>query len=431
MNDSKKQYVIETENEIQRIDLERKTYYKEIFYGIMSVGIFYFLFSIIIFNGAPLGYVFSIDKTGTFMSFFDPLVHAIERSPELLSEATAMGAIIYKMFALAFGYNALETLSNDSAYTYVGTAVTRMYQQYLFFFMVYILVVTALILISLFVLKKGRILERWTFVILVLLSSPFLFLFEQGSLIILALTLVLVFFVTYNDSSNKFFKESGLFAFGLAAAIEPSLFIMMLFLFFEKRYKEFKKALLYGIILFILPYILMWSSYSALGLETVLPYQIGRTGFFNVSFSGFLSCLGNHTGIGLRDWLIQGFSIVIAACGFVAASFANAKWERLLLLTCIMIGIVEWAPVYNLVFLVVPLLFFLDSQEKRRLIDYFILLLLAAILVPKAWMGLFGEDLSAPANLDSLCIVLISLVLIVENIRNRILSRKLRAGEDQ
>lgn len=259
-------------------------------------------------------------------------------------------------------------------------------------------------------------LKQWG-IILLMLSVPFLFTVERGNIILLSFIGTLAFFAM-KDSEKKWVREAGYLCLAFAAAIKiyPAIFGFVLVK--EKRYKEALRLAIYGIIVFVIPFLffceegisgifyffgnlLGWSSaymnsvtkQVALGSgltrniakEILDPNVIDGS---RIGFAAFMEHLfmwfGLSAGAAIRAAAKLG--TCLSAIAFVTAFFSKKKWQFVLLLACVLVGFQSRSYVYTAIFLIIPFIFFL-REEKRSAwnVVYFSLLMLILFPLPFGW----------------------------------------------
>ena len=98
-----------------------------------------------------------------------------------------------------------------------------------------------------------------------LLTAPFLFSVERGNSIILVIALMMAFFFGY-DSENKVVKELSLIALAVAAALKISPALLGIILIYKKDWKAAVRTIIYGIIMFFGPFLLLKGGFANIPL---------------------------------------------------------------------------------------------------------------------------------------------------------------------
>lgn len=135
-----------------------------------------------------------------------------------------------------------------------SVAIIKQYQTPMMIWMI-ILMVCILLIYSLLseMWDYEKPLKQWA-VLLLMLSVPFLYAVERGNIIILSFIGTLAFFVM-KDSEKRWVRDIGYLCLAFAAAIKiyPAIFGFVLIK--EKKYKEALRLLVYGVIVFVVPFL--------------------------------------------------------------------------------------------------------------------------------------------------------------------------------
>lgn len=285
------------------------------------------------------------------------------------------------------------------------------------------MIFTVLLMIC-FVLIYCFISELWDFkkvqkqwaILLLMLSVPFLFLIERGNILLLSFLATLAFFVM-KDSERKWIRNIGYLCLAVAAALKiyPAIFGFVLIK--DKKYKEAGRLAIFGLAVFIIPFLLFCeegmggillffknllgfnAAYSdtianqvALengameGINQVIDAnvndgsRIGYAAFMEHLFMWFGMSIGTATRMAAK------LGIMLSVVAFIAAFFARKKWQVILLFSCVLTGFQSRSYVYTAVFMIIPFIFFL-REEKREGWNYlyFILMILILFPLPLGW----------------------------------------------
>jgi len=118
--------------------------------------------------------------------------------------------------------------------------------------------------------------------------------------------------------------------------------------------------------------------------------------------------------------------------------FHKSKWKIYTLLVTMIILVPTFSFVYTLIFFIIPLVFFLDTKEKRTWIDWACLICFVGIMVPIVHNPTellknfqVGFDYLFSTFIQGIAVLLISVILVLEgliygaqNINLKIKSRK-------
>lgn len=317
-------------------------------------------------------------------------------------------------------YDVCRLLSGDTkAIIEGGNGSVATLKQYQTPMMIWIIILMICIL-----LVYSLISEMWDFkkpmkqwaIFLLIMSVPFLYMVERGNIIILSFVGALAFFVM-KDSEKRWVRDIGYLCLAFAAAIKiyPAIFGFVLIK--EKKYKEALRLAVYGIAVFVAPFLLFcedgikgiplffgnllgWSSSyinsvanqamaeSGMVAEVkevvdnivIDGSRIGFAAFMEHLFMWFGMSLGAATGIASK------LGMALSVIAFVAAFFSEKKWQVVLLFTCVLVGFQSRSYVYTAVFLIIPFIFFLQEERRNTWNTiYFILLMLILFPLPLGW----------------------------------------------
>ena len=307
-----------------------------------------------------------------------------------------------------------------------GAGTFRIYTSPMMVFMVCFLA-SILIIVSLLskFLKQKGLKNEWT-VALVVFSVPMLFMIQRGNIMILALIGVLIFFLS-KDSPDYRVRHFGYFCLAIASAIKLYPAIFGLVLIRDKQYKEALRLALWGVGVFIITFLLFCTeglggiplffgnitgfnksfidnavlestntiiqeSTSAIVRESAADEvqvfdsyvidgcRIGYAAFLEHLFMWFGNSFGSAAGIASK------IAIVLSGAGVIASFFAKKNWQAVALLAGVLVGAQNRSYVYTAVFMIVPLIMFLNEEEKGKLrYLYLILQMLIFFPLPFGW----------------------------------------------
>ena len=293
------------------------------------------------------------------------------------------------------------------------------------FIAVFVVSITSLFTVLIRFLVKRKIPPRGIliFVISMLFSAPFLFLVDRGNYLIIALAFFVIFCLSFHTNP----KISAVFI-GLSAAIKIYPGLLMILFITEKKKKEFFLSLITCLFVTLLsfaffegniiknifafvrnltkfgngmPYWYM-DLYFSCGLSTIVKSLYGIIG--SSPFTDFFPVMMVYTCVA---FLILVFSI-----------FAIWRevffWRRLLLLTLLIVFLTPNSYLYNLTFLIGPLVIFLTTEnlQKRNNLYFYALLVLFA---PTAYYYFNPKNalisISVPINCCLVLFMIVSLII--------------------
>jgi hypothetical protein len=274
---------------------------------------------------------------------------------------------------------------------------------------------------------KGGKATRALLAISVALSAPFLFQYERANLIILALLFTMLF-VRLKDSEKPIVRELSYICLAVAASLKiyPALFGLLLVR--EKRWKDCLRCVGWGLVLFLFPF-LFFEGFT--GLFTLLRNILNTSSLFQVNgygykvnyantFSMLLTLVGFPSGALINAW--QYVSYFIAILLLVGVFFHRSQWKILALLSLFTLGVPAFSYIYTLLFMVIPLIAFLNEEEKHTRLDrvYLACFIGIFLLIPYAGASPFayllgpGYVVYPGAFLHSISVLVMSALLIGE-----------------
>ena len=242
----------------------------------------------------------------------------------------------------------------------------------------------------LFINKTGDKKTKLLFCLFMFFSAPFLFWFERGNYIILAVIFSLLFIMFY-DSNKKYLRYLALFALALAINIKIYPAVLGLLLLKEKKFKEIFLLGIYTALLFFVP--LIWLG----GIDSILLFlrnlKLNSQRAVNCGY-GYLLSLSSTLKMLVYAVFRQEYpilnkmffvlSVFILSVGAFSAYFIKSKWKTLAILCLLMILIPQISYTYVLLFMIIPLLYFLNEEEYnfKDLIYLFLFSLIFMLNIP-------------------------------------------------
>lgn len=232
--------------------------------------------------------------------------------------------------------------------------------------------------------KNGSFANKSLFAFFTLFSFPMIYLIERGNIIVLVLPLLL-YFVNEYDSDVKYKRHLAYICLAISVAIKIyPVFFGLLLLKKKKNFKNILLCIFYGAVFFFVPFIFV-GGFSQLGvlIHNILytSSMFGSKGFgFKVSISNTFSLFGhvfNH--VRLFETAGTVFLIITVLAGLFLILFNkwNEDWKIYAVISLIIILVPGFSYIYSVAYMIIPLLFFLNKKETKR-IDYIYSLLFIA-----------------------------------------------------
>jgi Protein of unknown function (DUF2029). len=270
-------------------------------------------------------------------------------------------------------------------------------------------------------LKTGSKNEKLLFITLTVFSAPMLFELERSNTILYALIFILGFFACKN-SSIPLVRELALLFLACAAGLKvyPALFGLILLR--ERRWKDTLKAIIYGLIIFFVPFLFFG------GFE-IIPKLV--TTLYTGSLSTFDRGLGHRVDltsliriigyvINVQDKVIIDFgvkfSLVMSLIAIPACMSIKKNWKAITILCCMIILTPAFNYYYALIYMIPAIVFFLN-QEKYNKIDCIFAIIFSLIYCP-IYLGIMPIDSNIPLTvsnfLQNLMCIGLYIILIIE-----------------
>lgn len=396
---------------------------KTIFYSVSIFLVLFLLILVFLTRGEVLYSICSSIPEDTFRDYYESLLQALNQPFQNGGIYPPMCYIIYLLMGHLIPSYVLPDLSFN---------VIREFQGSLMGFTIYF-VITFLIFIFLCKkLKKGNKFEKILFTILILISVPFLYQFERSNIIFIAL-LALMLFLLFKDSKNKILKELSIVFLALSISIKIYPAIFGLLFIKNKKYKELLRLIIYTLILYLIPFLLLG------GFDIIATFIHNLT---NTTSDFYHNLIRDKVSfITVLDYIFNTFHIkfiskivyyVLLIVSIFSIFICKSKWKTILLLTCLMIGVPYISFCYTLIFLVIPLIYFLDTKEKRSKIDYVYLALFILALYPLPTtlfshykdMLYYMNHWSISAKIMSTSVLLMTILINIETIISFIKKKK-------
>ena len=246
----------------------------------------------------------------------------------------------------------------------------------------YILLFAWLFMIAVHVFyKTGTFLKKSVLAGIFLFSySVWGFAFERGNMVLYAMVF-LMFGLALRDSPNKTLREAALLFVAVSAGFKlyPALFGFLWIA--EKRYKEAARLVLYGLLSFFLPFLFVDSFKNY--FHTFTQY-LDKRYYSHASVWGMLiNSFGDNR---YTQMLCRGIVVAIILWALFALFADGVNWKTITLLMATQTTIIPEQYVYTYVFIIIPLICFLNEAGKRK-IDYVYALLYAVMFTMPPIIG--------------------------------------------
>lgn len=227
----------------------------------------------------------------------------------------------------------------------------------------------------------------------IILSGPILYSLQRGNNIIYAMLFSLLF-VVLKDSKSRIYCELSLLCLAVAACIKIYPAVFGLCLLKDKQWKPAIRCSIYGVILFFLPMIFfkggLFNFFALTGnIQNFGASNHGYSGgvFFNFSISNFFLLFQRAVNKFFVHGTFQAGAMIgkivplfVFAIGIAVFFSLRKKWQQELILTILCILIPGVSYFYILIFLCIPLIDYIDSQDSNIFVTILFALLFSIFI---------------------------------------------------
>ena len=333
---------------------------------------------------ALTGQLFFGDTHDVFMDFYNCLKSAADRDPY-----NEINMVQYPPLCELIFYFFGRLLPDGLVYS--DPYGLRELQSASLAFALFIFIPIAISVYAIEEMSELEIRHKRLLILTVLLSSPFLYAFERGNIILYSFAFTLLF-IALRNSGNRFKKEIALIALALAFAIKiyPAAFGILLLK--HKQIKEAVRCAIYGIALFFLPFL----GLGGLGRFSLMIRWLTQRS--DVSGTEGLGAKINFANV-IRIYLLKLFgisdqvswpqiaAIVLGIILLAAGLCLQKEWMSAAAIAFAISGIPSYSYFYVAVFLLIPLILIFNEKELNSMdISGLALLLIALAPFPVTFM---------------------------------------------
>lgn len=402
---------------IQNISKEKKTRF--ILYSIILVAALIFFFTIILSRGTNLSEVFFCAINDTYMDFFNSVYDVSMRRP--YEKGTIYPPLCYLIYYICNRFVPEEVI-DETWYHFPGGNTIKATQGGQLSFFVFISIVLVLIGILIYNYIKLSKRESILLVIAFFCSAPVLYSIERGNIILYSFLFALVFILCYRNT-NKYIREFGLISLALSAGIKIYPAILGVLLIRERRFKEAARTMLYGIIIFLVPFVFFGglSEVSVL-IDNILKNaqdfstSVGGLGY-KINFSNTIKIVNQLLAININN--TQVIATILSFLLFISSFFQKDLWKQVALLCLIIIGYPSFSYNYTAIFMFIPWFIFLNTTKhfgKLNMI-YGLLFSFLFMCLPLGILPIESEwPVTGNTLFSSLCLVIMAILLICDTV---------------
>jgi hypothetical protein len=353
----------------------RRFEFSQIFLFVMVIAMTSYWVVFITTNGAVASNYFIQDHHDTFMDFFNPIRKDLESTygEPYYSSYPPLANLLFQLFRMFIPPELWTSVSDR------GAVILRSEMPANLALIVFLVV--SIILLFVWLTKFAQSTEyrgsKTLLAIIILLSGPFMFLFERGNNLGIVLILVAVFF-SYYDKDNKRNKELALIALAFAVGLKlyPAVFAFLLLS--QKDYRAFFRCVVYSLVVTFAPSMFYGGIDGAIAFVGNLFGTNGTPPYIGLGYSFSFSKLAEiiYTFRFVHAPPVFSPLLYLIPVGFCLFNYitADKTWKRLLALCMFIIWIPNSMHIYMLCIFVFPMIMFLSDKDKRSTFDWFYLL---------------------------------------------------------
>lgn len=366
------------------------------------------------------------DVNDTFMDFFNSIQYGMTPYKyELTGIYPPLINIIYGLIGKYVSVKAVTMHAYDLRTSQMGSLIFMLFSVVQYGALIYVISST----------KTGSKVTKSCFTLVMFLSLPFLYVMERANSVTLALLFVLLF-VEHYQSENTHIRIGSYIALGVATGIKIAPFIFILLILRRREYRNTILAMVIGAVLFLFPFVFTD------GNPFILAHNINRAVSFvhgsfllpngnlmmmghgdYVNLSNLVNCIGRL--LNFNVYIIGkylNFLIFCFGCLIVLLKKNMEEWKAVTILSGLMVIFPGFSGVYNLIYMIVPFILYLNFyEENHRSADFcFVLFLLLFVPIINFNVGAFArfaEDirpLRMTTVYESIAIVLLIATLIIK-----------------
>ena len=268
-----------------------------------------------------------------------------------------------------------------------------------------------------------------------LTSGPFLYLYSRSNILIFVVVL-LMFFSKYYSCENKYLRELSYIALAFATALKIYPVFFGLLLIKKGNFKNYMRTLIYGIVLFFIPFLVYGTDSLSLFINnlffregiTVLNHAIGIKGAIQLLW-GLIR--GEIIRESLNLW--WGLALLLMVCILI---LNKTEWKRTFAVSMLCIWTFNGSYLYNVCLLAIPLLMFVN-EENTQIKDWIYTILFAILFVilflpdtEQLNLLLQAENLgyvSGAIIVTNIMLIVLALFAFVDSIYEEVIRRKAKS----
>lgn len=373
----------------------------------------FFLISNMVTYGYSMHSIIPGYYEGAYLDFFKPFYSSNEFNPYKTGLTdTPLTVLIGKL---------LSSFTKNAIFNYDISYMQHFAEATLVLFMA-ISFSAVLFAITFFSVKKGHGLLKAWFLFLIFFSTPFIYIFEQGSMVLFTVTLILLYISGY-DSDSKCIRELSHIALAIATGLSAYPIIFIILSYRKKRFGNAFRCLVYSFFIFFLP-IFAFGGLGRLGyyfdnIKAVITDALSSGIAYRIDIISGLNLISLCLGKGLIEsnalklvlWAVILVILLVCTC------ISKSKWRTVLALSLIAACGPFISMQANIAYLIIPLIMLIDSEENRIEADFIytflFIIMLAPIAIKDCIVNLAGNTGSEVYIYSLICTVSVFLMILM------------------
>lgn len=221
-------------------------------------------------------------------------------------------------------------------------------------------------------------------------TVPFWYLYERGNLALQTL-LFLIFFLKNYQSEDKIRRELSLISLAIAVSFKIYPVVFGVLLIIDKKYKETIRCIIYGAMIFFLPFILFGgreaiSAMISNIMATTQNFALWGPGY-KVNIDNTIAFLTEPFPVQLTTGVVITVKLLLLGCMLLTLFFTKKEWQRYMVLSAVMMVFPGFSYTYTIIFAAIPLCFFILEKPKTTLMNLLFSLLFLGMFAPFPFGG--------------------------------------------
>lgn len=354
--------------------------------------------------------IFFDSTSNSFADFYNPLQYSYTKNPYEFSlnlnsnPERAYPPFAYLIFYLFTRFSDFQSLSPlDAWHSNLLLTISIV-------FFAIIIFLLFLLLYENLKINKGK---RLILIFILFFSSIFLFSIERGNIIILS-ALFVTFFIFNYSNENRIIRELSFISLALAAGLKifPALYGILLIT--EKRYLEALRLIIYGILIFILPFLFFEGGLNNVPLlinntiESTIKYS--EASFPRYSFRLWLPMITNLEIKNLLLFILPHFQLISFMVSMVLLFLNKQKFNSILIITLVILIFPVNSAIYNGLYIFAVIVLFINKTDFNKI---YLIYSICFILIINP-LQLFFRNINLTLVLHNLSISILFIIVLID-----------------